>query len=281
MAETLCPTLEKPFAMIRHAEKGERRLDLAGTAHFFPYSFRSDIIRHLRSADVVFMEGPLDTESMKKVAEAGKAAESEGHLFDHLRPATLSRLSRLLMPSCINRVPSFFLHLRCFRAVDPLYDMVRGMKPWLAFFTLWGAFLRGRGWHGSVDLEFFRVAAEMGKPVRFLETIEEQIEVLESLPVEKLAGFVEQARFWPEYADAYITHYLAGDVKSLLSITDGFPSRHWNVIERRDRILFERLLPHLEKGRILACVGAPHLAGIDLLLEENGFALHSVHESGR
>lgn len=213
---------------------------------------------------------------MEKVSEAGRAPESEPSLLDMLSPDAVARLERVLMPACLNRVPSFFSQIRRFRAADPVYELVRGMKPWRAFFTLWGEFLRGRGWKHSVDLEIYRIAREMGKPMVFLETIEEQIEVLENLPPEKFIGFLEQADQWPRYADEYVRHYLAGNLKKLLSITLGFPSRRWDVIERRDRILFERMRPHFGQGRTLACVGAPHLAGIDRLLCEHGFHILSA-----
>ncbi|MCF8111826.1 MAG: TraB/GumN family protein [Desulfobacteraceae bacterium] len=262
---------EKTLRMIRMVEGGQEPAYIAGSAHFFPYSFRTDISRYVQWADRVLLEGPLDPESMEKVAAAGRAEDSEGHLFDMLEPAAVQRLVRMLMPACLNRVPSFFLNIRRFRRADPVYDLVRAMKPWMAFFTLWGAFLRSRGWHNSVDMEIYNAALEMGKPIVFMETIEEQIQVLESIPVEKLIGFLENADKWEWYADQYVSHYLAGDLKKLLSITTGFPGRRWDVAEPRDRILYERMQPYLQQGRILACVGAPHLAGIDILLREQGF----------
>ena len=182
----------------------------------------------------------------------------------------MKRLVRVLMPACLNRVPSFFSDIRRFRAADPVYEIVRGKKPWLAFFALWGAFLRGRGWHHSVDLEIYRIAREMGKPMGFLETIGEQIAVLENLPPERFISFLEQADQWPRYADAYVRHYLAGDLKELLSITTGFPIRRWDVIEKRDRILFDRICEHTGQGPAMASVGAPHLGGICTLFCQSG-----------
>ena len=59
--------------------------------------------------------------------------------------------------------------------------MVKGMKPWLAFFTLWSDYLKRLGWKYSVDLEGYQIAREMGKKIIFLETIDEQIQVLQSI----------------------------------------------------------------------------------------------------
>lgn len=269
---------EKTFKMLRRVEGGQNPVLVAGTAHFFPYSFRTDITRYVGWADYVLLEGPLDAESMQKVAEAGRASPSEPNLLDMLSRDAVARLERVLMPVCLNRVPSFFTDIRRFRNADPIYEMIRGIKPWRAFFKLWGTFLRGRGWTHSVDLEIYRIAGEMGKPVGFLETIEEQIAVLENLPVEKFIGFLTQADQWPRYAEEFIRHYLAGDPKKLMSITTGFPSRRWDVIEQRDRILFERMRPYIGKGRVFAGVGAPHLPGMCMLFAENGFRVECLEK---
>lgn len=265
---------EKKFRMIQRAEAAGKTIQMMGTAHFFPYSFRADITRLLQSARRIIFEGPLDAGSMQQVAAAGRASGAEPHLFDRLRPDAVDRLARVLMPSCLNRLPSFFANIRCFKAADPLYELVSGMKPWLAFFTLWGTFLQNRGWRCSVDMEAYGLACEMEKPVVFLETIEEQVRVLESIPVEKLVGFLEQADQWPAYAEQYVCHYLEGDLKALLSITTGFPSRRWDVIDRRDRILFERMMANLHEETTVVCVGAPHLGGMGLLMEKSGFRVH-------
>ena len=51
----------------------------------------------------------------------------------------------------------------------------------------------------------------------------------------------------------------------------GFPSRAPSVINPRDQIQFERMLPYLEEGKTLVFVGAPHVRGIRALLESEGY----------
>jgi uncharacterized protein YbaP (TraB family) len=70
--------------------------------------------------------------------------------------------------------------------------MVKGMKPGLAFFSIWSNFLKKNGWQHSVDLEAYTIADELGKKIDFLETIEDQIGVLESLTRERITTFLKQ-----------------------------------------------------------------------------------------
>ena len=153
--------------------------------------------------------------------------------------------------------------------------MIKGMKSWMAFFTIWSNFLKKEGWKYSVDLEAYTIAGEMGKDIIFLETIEEQIEVLKSLSHEKIIDFLKRTNRWNAYAQKYMKCYLDGDLEKLKSAGIGFPSRHVSVIDRRDQILYERMRAYLEKGDAVACVGAPHIRGISRLLRADGYQIQS------
>ena len=81
--------------------------------------------------------------------------------------------------------------------------MVKGMKPWLAFFTIWSNYLQKNGWKYSVDLEGYTTAEELAKKIVFLETIEEQISVLENISRERIIDFLKQVDRWPKMAREY------------------------------------------------------------------------------
>ena len=176
-----------------------------------------------------------------------------------------------MIPSRQNRLSFLFLNPHHLSTKAPVYDMVFGMKSWLAFFTLWTGFLEKNGWKYSVDMEAYGVACRMAKKVIFLETIEEQIAVLESISYEKIIDFLNRVDRWGEYAQEYAACYLDGDLKRLKSSRIGFPSRDSSIIDRRDRILFERMVTHLESGETIAFVGAPHIPGIRDMLHADGF----------
>ena len=264
---------EKELKMIWEVAKNRKKSYLVGTAHFFPYSFKTSLHRCLENIGTAIFEGPLDPDSMAKVREHGLDNQGSYHIFDDLDQQSIARITRELAPQCRGRNSFLILNLRKFSIENPLYEMVKGMKPWLAFFTIWSTYLRKNGWKYSVDLEGYSLAEGLGKKIVFLETIEEQISVLENLTRDRIIDFLKRVDHWQELAQGYIRCYLAADLEQLRSKGLRFPSRHHAVIDRRDKIFFERMLAYLEQGNAVVFVGAPHLRGICKLLRADGFQI--------
>ena len=264
---------DKELKMIWKVEKGSARSHLVGTAHFFPHSFKTSLTRCLENARIVMFEGPLDDENMARVVSSGMAADSGYHLFDDLDRKTVDKITRELAPACRGRDTFMVLNFRKFRVENPLYDMVKGMKPWLAFFTIWSNFLKKNGWKYSVDLEAYTLAEQMGKKIEYLETIDDQIGVLNSLTRERITAFLNRVDHWHDLARGYADCYLAGDLKRLKSQGLRFPSRHRSVIHHRDQIFYDNMVEHFNTGDAVAFVGAPHIRGVSKLLREAGFRI--------
>ena len=266
---------EKELKMIWEVEKNNKKSFLVGTAHFFPHSFKTSLSRYIKNADTVLFEGPLDKENMAKVVNAGFEKEDAPHLFEGMDKQTIAGITKALAPPGRDRIPFFIFNLLTSSAENPAYTMIKGMKPWIAFFTIWTKFLEKKGWRYSVDLEAYGIAREMGKNVVFLETIEEQIEVLECLSHEKIADFLKRIDRWDAYAQEYEKYYLDGDLEKLRSIVSRFASHRFSVIDGRDQILYKRMLVYLKKGDVVAFVGAPHIRGISRMLRANGYQTQS------
>jgi uncharacterized protein YbaP (TraB family) len=264
---------ERELKMIWQVEKNHKRSYLVGTAHFFPYSFKTSLHRCLEYAGTVLFEGPLNPDSLAKVVNCGFDNQSSYHIFNDLDQQSIDRITRELAPNCRGRNTFFILNLRKFRIENPLYDMVKGMKPWLAFFTIWSSYLKKIGWKYSVDLEGYTLAKGLDKKIVFLETIEEQINVLENLTRDRIIDFLKRVDQWPELTQGYVTCYLAGDLERIKSKGLRFPSRHHSVIDHRDKIFYARMLAYLEAGDAVAFVGAPHVRGVSKLLREDGYQI--------
>jgi uncharacterized protein YbaP (TraB family) len=262
---------EKEFKMNWEVRKGSRKSYLVGTAHFFPYSFKKTFRKYLIDARTVMFEGPLDEENMAKVVRAGTVAEDSYHLFDELDNQTIAAISEALKPACRDPNSFFIMDLCKMRLENPIYDLVRGMQSWLAFFTIWSDYLRENGWKYSVDFEGYTVARELGKKIVFLESIEEQIKMLESLSHERILEFLRNVDQWPQLAEDYIQSYLDGDLDKMKYMRLRFPSRHPSVIDHRDQIFYDRMQDYLAQGDLVAFVGAPHVRGIQRLLIEDGY----------
>jgi uncharacterized protein YbaP (TraB family) len=264
---------ERRLKMVWEVAKAGNPSYLIGTAHFFPFSFKGSLEHYLKDAESVLFEGPLDKESMSKVSRAGVTAEQESHLCDLLDDPTIAGIRSALEPPGRRSASLTLLNPAPLRDRDAVYAIVRDMRPWMAFFTIWTTYLELRGWRYSVDLEAYNMAEAMHRHIVFLETIEEQVEVLESLSLEKMVSFLNNVSRWDGYVREYVKMYLDGNLEGLLSLASGFPSRTFTVIERRDQILFERMLPYLEKGRAVAFVGSPHVRGIRQMLLAKGYAV--------
>jgi uncharacterized protein YbaP (TraB family) len=262
---------QKPLKMIWEVQKNGRTSHLVGTAHFFPYSFRNSLRQYLESARVVMFEGPLDDDSMARVREAGIDNENSYHIFDELDDKTIAGITDALVPVCRARHSSYLVTFCKFELKDIVYEMVKDMRPWLAFFTLWSDYLKRLGWKYSVDLEGYQIAGELGKNTVFLETIEEQIEVLQNISHDNILFFLNQVDRWKDFAREYVECYLDGDLEKLKFTRVRFPSRHHSVINERDKIFHQRMRAELEQGQVVGFLGAPHLRGMSRLLIEDGY----------
>ena len=63
---------EKELKMVWEVTKANKKSFLVGTAHFFPYKFKTSLSRLIASAQVLLLEGPLDNKSMEKVVNYTK-----------------------------------------------------------------------------------------------------------------------------------------------------------------------------------------------------------------
>ncbi len=262
---------QKKLKMIWEVQKNGRISHLVGTAHFFPYSFKKSLQRYLESARVVMFEGPLDDENMARVREAGIDKENPYHIFNELDDKTIASITDALVPVCRARHSSYLVTFSKFDLKDTVYEMVKDMRPWLAFFTLWSDYLKRLGWKYSVDLEGYQIAGELGKKIVFLETIEEQIEVLQNIAHDNIIFFLSQVDRWKDFAREYVECYLDGDLEKLKFTRVRFPTRHHSVINKRDKIFHQRMRAELEQGQVVAFLGAPHLRGMSCLLLEDGY----------
>ncbi len=257
-------------------EKDSRRSFLVGTAHFFPYSFRSSSIEILKKSAKVLFEGPLDETSMSQVRACGTQADNSESILDKLDKDTLIRIGGALLPENLSKGASIGLEIFRTSADEFIRAMVKGMKPWMAFFAIYSRFLEKNGWKYSVDMEAYELAGKMGKTIIPMETIEEQIQVLETVSIDQILDFLSRIDQWKSYTSDFVKWYLEGDLDKIYSNPYRFPTRSPLVIENRDKVFHDRMLNHLEQGDAAIFVGIPHVMGINRLLTANGYEIRQV-----
>jgi len=265
-------TKERKLTMLWEVRRGEKVSFLAGTVHFFPYSFRRSINSLMGQVDRVAVEGPLDDVSMARVVDHGSQGDPR-LLLEALDGATIKKIERLM--GCSGKtgsvVKSPLVLLVNQRPPQPLAERLEGMRPWMAFFQIWQQFIRPRGWTYSMDLDAYQIAGKVGKEIVFLESIEEQLEALDGIPLERIVSFLKGMDQWETHLEQHVSYYLRGELDQWPFMTLGFPTRCASVLDKRDPILFKRILPLLEKGKSFILVGIPHVRTLKPLLVQEGY----------
>jgi uncharacterized protein YbaP (TraB family) len=262
---------QRTFKMLWQIEKNGRRSWIAGAAHFFCYSFEYSLRQLFERVDTVVFEGPLDQQSLGKVAAIGRSpAAGAPRVIDAMSAEEIRRLERTVCgPS------GFWARLLGLASTSPpdVRGYLSATRPWMAFFSLWTGYLARCGWNQSVDLEAWHLAQEMGKRVVPMETMAEQIEVLESIPMARIVDFFRRSPEWGKYIRHNVRAYLKGDLEAMLGTSIEFPSRIECIIECRDAIFIERMRPMIEAGGCAVFVGSAHMLNLRRMLAEAGFTV--------
>ncbi len=265
---------QRPYAMLWEVRKNDRISWIGGSAHFFCYSFENSFTELFNQADTVIFEGPLDNESLQLVEANGRELTAEQQpLFNLLSSAEIAKLSRMVRgPEGI--LPKL-LNMEAKRKIDVDW-FLQNTRPWTALFTLWTGFLERQGWRQSVDLEAWTLAHNMGKTVVAMESLEEQLASLNSVPPDRVVRYFQNCDRWPSMIKKNVKSYLAGDLMRLMGTSAEFPTRTETIISMRDERFRQRMRPFMEQGRCVVFVGTAHMLNLRNMLVEDGFSLRQV-----
>lgn len=266
---------ERDLRMVWELEKAGRRSRLIGTAHFFPYHFTGSFRRYIGQAETALFEGPLDDAATERVVESGFGAAEGFSLGDALDERTIGKINKEIgKPSAA--LSSHQLYRELFGGNRPALCVdLEGLRPWMAFYRIWARYLREHGWKYSMDRDASLIAAELGKNVVHLETIEEQIEALNGVPLERFVSFLKGME-WKKHRGEYVRRYLAGDLEGLVAAARRFPTFCESIIDKRDPVLYERMVSYVERGDAIAFVGVTHCRGITARFLQDGYRVAKV-----
>lgn len=262
---------QRPFAMLWEVRKGDSVSWLAGSAHFFRYSFENSFVSLFEKVHTVLFEGPLDEDFLSLVDLSGKTVPPEQQpLFEMLTEEEIRRLERVVRGP---EGPLYrFLNMEAESKTDVRW-FLRRARPWCAFFSLWTGLLERLGCRESVDMEAWRIAGRMGKTIIGMESPEEQIAALEAVPLERVLRFFRDCHSWKTMMERSERAYLAGDLHSMVGCGAEFPTRTGQIISKRDQRFRERMRPYLEAGNCVVFVGAAHVLDLRGMLTADGFSL--------
>lgn len=262
---------ERELRTVWRITNGARSSYLAGAARFFPYRFRRSIARYLARVDRLVLEGPLDEEAQQRlVARGARCGAGEG-LGDLLDPATILKINGELgmrdSSLGVQLVAQGFLGGKPGQSV--CVD-IEGLRPWMAFYRIWTHYLGRHGFTHRIELDALRAAEASGKPVHYLETIEEQVAALDGIPVARFVAFLRDAD-WAEHQRAVVRTYLHGAPAAIDARARAFPTYCESVVHRRNPRLYARMRPHLDAGGALIMVGVVNCPGIVALAQSDGY----------
>jgi len=242
---------------------------LVGTAHFSPYSFKKSLTKLIQGVETVLFEGPLDQESMAKVVQYGQQGENTPSIYEALDPSAVKEINKQLAAR-LNTSTTAGTYLDLIRptTLDLLKRYTQGVRPWMAFFTLWSAFL---DWKHSMDLEAFQIAQKFGKRIQYLETIEDQLAALDGISFERIVNYLNHVDHWKAHKKLFLKAFLEGDMERFVSMTGVFPTRCESILAKRDPIFFKGIQASSKEGRTVAFVGVAHIPGIRKLFLEEGY----------
>lgn len=151
------------------------------------------------------------------------------------------------------------------------------------------------GW-AFLDLALQNEARAVGKEIYALETIEEQLAISEDEKGINIAlllnGMIENSFRMEQDMETLVQYYLRRDMDAFFSREEGHIALQpqgereayarfvVRLLDRRNKTMVERMLPHLQAAKSFVAVGAAHLSGakgILHLLEQQGFTVSRVY----
>ena len=266
---------EKTLRMVWRIEKDGPVSHIVGTAHFFPYSFRRSLTSLMSNVSTVMFEGPLDDASSVRIAEYGRDGDGIPSFVEALNPEAIKEIDCILRNRLNQQSGDAWLLSLVERRPIYFEAFTNGLRPFAAFFSIWQTYL---DWKYSVDMDGYQVARKLGKEILFLETLDEQLEVLDNISTERIVHNLNDVSNWDEFKNKYVEFYLDGDLENMVGLTGRFVTRGPIIVSARDQNLFDRMRPIFESENSVAFIGFPHVPGVAKLFSDQGYIVSQEKE---
>ena len=260
-------------------EGSGNRILLLGSIHFLradDHPLPSAIYEAYRQADVIVMELAIDEISFAELqrVQLELAVDPRGRTLDQIVGSGAWRKARSLAS-----------------AIDIELDMLQPYEPWFAALQITQLRLLQLGYDGSFGIEttISHQAREDRKPLRGLETLDEQLRALDELPAKAQSAFLlqtlEDAGEIDDSLDTVVTAWKQGDIetldKLLLEGMDEQPEVYDRLLVQRNQRWTKAIIAMMnDTDDYLIIVGALHLIGEDSvqnMLDGAGIKTHRIH----
>jgi len=168
-------------------------------------------------------------------------------------------------------------------------DIFEPMRPWMAALSLTALELVKLGYSSDsgIDVVLGKRAAEAGKEIIGLETVDQQIDLFSNLDERESESFlrytIRDLKTLTQQLDEVIGAWKTGDVEKLVALLGEAFSTEPEVFKRfvtdRNERWMPQILPLFEEGKTsMVVVGALHLVGKDGVLEKLRSAGYRVEQ---
>ena len=171
-------------------------------------------------------------------------------------------------------------------------NMVSNMRPWAILVMLMMPQPGEADKESALDLMLYRRAVVRKIPLLGLETPEEQLAVFESMSIEDqvwmLNRSVEEFNELSEQLPLMLKAYIDRDLDGLVKLQDKYmyddsdidDDFMYELIDKRNIRMVDRMQDYLAKGNAFIAIGALHLPGkngVLHLLEQQGYSVSPVY----
>jgi len=171
-------------------------------------------------------------------------------------------------------------------------NMVTNMRPWAILVMLMMPQPGEADKESALDLMLYRRAAVRKMPLLGLETPEEQLAVFESMNIEDqvwmLNRSVQEFNELSEQLPLMLKAYIDRDLEGLVKLQDKYmyddsdidDEFMYELIDKRNIRMVDRMQDYLAKGNAFIAIGALHLPGkngVLHLLEQRGYKVSAVY----
>ncbi len=243
---------------------------LYGTIHMMPedqFQLSSSLLEAFESCSTLAMEVDLNMDFSAKIALAQQTILPNGQtLKDITTPEQYTKIVRYCLDSCgmtkkkikrYSRLKPFFF------SSAMLQDQLKNTK--------------------SYELEFQKLAEKAKKTMMGLESIQVQMETINTVPLNDQVSMLMDGIQNPQQYDGMLDAYLAEDLdalyKSVIAESQNFPNFIENFLNRRNRNWIPVISSQVERGATFIAVGAGHLPGeqgVITLLRNAGYTVTPV-----
>jgi len=259
-------------------EGTSNQIRLLGSIHFLraaDHPLPDAMLNAYRDADVIVMEVALDT----------------------IDPVDVLRIQQDLAIDPRGRSLSDIIGARAWRnaqshaaAININLDMLQPFEPWFAALQITQLRVMQLGFDGNygVEMTMMRNASADGKPIVGLETLDEQLGMLDTLSASAQKRFLietlEDAGSIDDDLNAIVAAWKRGDTASLekllLEGLDGQPEVYEQVLVQRNQRWTKQIIDMTNDSQdYLIVVGALHLIGADSvqnMLADAGIKTHQI-----